>query len=103
MLPVLTRAATPSRRLATAATVPRAQEAEAIPAAPIPPARPVAGSDAVASILQETLRVLARDVGGSTAWYERVAAAIVDLGSQRRARLASEFVNMIVVDTSPGT
>lgn len=79
----------PARRLATAATAPRIEEVEVVPVVVAPP-RPVAGSEAVASILKDTEKVLAHDVGGSTAWYERVVAATEDLRSVRRAKLASE-------------
>jgi hypothetical protein len=43
-------------------------------------------------VLQDTARMLAEDVGGSSEWYRRVLAAEADLDVTSRRRLAGMFM-----------
>lgn len=99
---VVPRVSVSARRLATAATAPRRDEIDVVPVV-VPPSRPVAGSAGVASILHDTSKLLAHDVGGSTAWYERVETAARDLGSVRRARLAGMLLGKRALTVVTGT
>jgi hypothetical protein len=42
-------------------------------------------------VLKDVEKMLVTDVGGSSAWYDRVKAANADLGATRRARLAGKW------------
>ncbi|GMK54558.1 hypothetical protein CspeluHIS016_0111440 [Cutaneotrichosporon spelunceum] len=49
---------------------------------------PVPGSEDLRAVLKDVGKMLLTDVGGSSAWYDRVKAADADLGTTRRDRLA---------------
>ncbi|KAL7419850.1 hypothetical protein Q5752_005766 [Cryptotrichosporon argae] len=75
------------RAFASAATQPAEP---ALPPLPVPRrARlPPPAAAPVLEVLEETGGVLRDDVGGASAWYERVEAAAIDLAQPRRGRIA---------------
>ncbi|KAL1410163.1 hypothetical protein Q8F55_004168 [Vanrija albida] len=78
------------RNLAALATAPADPSLPPPPAsAPAPtPSPPVLGAEHTRAVLTDIARILSTDVGGSNAWSARVDAALADLRSTRRARLA---------------
>jgi hypothetical protein len=83
------------RRLATASgTSVDNQRLYVAPSPPSPPVTPVPvlGAAPVRAVLQDTARMLAEDVGGSSEWYRRVLAAEADLDVTSRRRLAGMFM-----------
>ncbi len=78
------------RRYATAATASGSVGGQEPPLAPFLPT-PVPGSENLRAVLKDVEKMLVTDVGGSSAWYDRVKAANADLGATRRARLAGEW------------
>ncbi|BEJ11258.1 hypothetical protein CspHIS471_0106800 [Cutaneotrichosporon sp. HIS471] len=75
------------RRYATAATVSGHVGGQEPPLAPFLPT-PVPRSENLRAVLKDVEKMLVTDVGGSSAWYDRVKASNADLGATRRARLA---------------
>ncbi|CAK9786695.1 hypothetical protein CC85DRAFT_262677 [Cutaneotrichosporon oleaginosum] len=81
------------RRYATAATstattsVTGGVGGQEPPLAPFLPT-PVAASENLRAVLKDVEKLLVTDIGGSSAWYDRIKAANADLSATRRARLA---------------